>query len=185
VVAPLHWACAAPYHGFLGILFRDRHLPQSLLGYAFLISVGAEIATLYFFSRLRARFMLAPILIVTFAVSAVRWALVGTVENPRLLVALQATHALTFGAFWGSALSWVGECVPPRLRATGQTLFTGVLYGVGNGLGMLASGALYDAFHGAENAFLIAAGLELVPLALVISFGRRLDPLRPAPPPGS
>jgi MFS transporter, PPP family, 3-phenylpropionic acid transporter len=186
VVAPLHWACAAPYHGFLGILFRDRHLPQSLLGTAFLISVGAEIATLYFFARLRARFMLAPILIVTFAVSSVRWALVGTVQDPRLLVALQATHALTFGAFWGSALSWVGECVPPRLRATGQTLFTGVLYGVGNGFGMLASGALYDAFHGAEQAFLIAAGFELVPLALMISLGRRLDPLRPAsPPPGS
>jgi PPP family 3-phenylpropionic acid transporter len=185
VVAPLHWACTAPYHGFLGILFRDRHLPQSLLGTAFLISVAAEMGTLYFFARLRARFMLAPILMVTFAVSAVRWALVGIVQDPRLLVLLQATHALTFGAFWGSALSWVGECVPPRLRATGQTLFTGVLYGIGNGFGMLGSGALYDAYGGADRAFLIAAGLELLPLALVISFGRRLDPLRPAPPPAS
>jgi PPP family 3-phenylpropionic acid transporter len=180
IVAPLHWACTAPYHGFLGILFRDRHLPQSLLGTAFLISVGAEMATLYFFARLRNRFTLAPILVVTFAVSSIRWALVGTVSDPRLLVALQAAHALTFGAFWGSALSWVGECVPPRLRATGQTLFTGVLYGFGNGLGMLGSGALYDAFHGAEPGFLIAAGLELLPLALVATWGRRLDPLRPA-----
>jgi PPP family 3-phenylpropionic acid transporter len=182
LVAPLHWACAAPYHGFLGILFRDRHLPQGLLGTAFLISVGAEMATLYFFARLRARFTLVPILVVTFAVSSARWALVSTVQDPRLLVALQATHALTFGAFWGSALSWVGECVPPRLRATGQTLFTGVMYGVGNGFGMLASGALYDAYHGAGPAFLAAAGLELVPLVLMISWGRRLDPLRPSPP---
>jgi PPP family 3-phenylpropionic acid transporter len=185
VVAPLHWACTAPYHGFLGILFRDRHLPQSLLGTAFLVSVGAEMATLYFFARLRARFTLAPILVVTFAVSAVRWALVAVVQDPFLLVGLQAAHALTFGAFWGSALSWVGECVPPRLRATGQTLFTGVMYGVGNGFGMLGSGALYDAFHGADKAFLLAAGLELVPLLLVASWGRRLDPLRPSPPPGS
>jgi hypothetical protein len=49
------------------VLFRDRHLPQSLLGTAFFISVGAEMATLYFFARIRARFTLAPILAVTFA----------------------------------------------------------------------------------------------------------------------
>ncbi|HXU79794.1 MAG TPA: MFS transporter, partial [Polyangia bacterium] len=165
-----------------GVLFADRHLSQLLLGTAFLVSVGAEMATLYFFSRLRARFLLAPILAVTFAVSAVRWVLMGTVQDPRALVALQATHALTFGAFWGSALSWVGECVPPRLRATGQTLFTGVLYGVGNGLGMLGSGVLYDVFHRADESFLIAGAVELVPLVLVLSWGRRLDPLRPASP---
>jgi PPP family 3-phenylpropionic acid transporter len=181
VVAPLHWLCAAPYHGYLGVLFGDRHLSQRLLGMAFFVSVGTEMVTLYFFSRLRARFELAPILAVTFAVSSVRWALMAVVQAPWALVALQATHALTFGAFWGSALAWVGECVPPRLRATGQTLFTGVLYGVGNGLGMLGSGALYDAFHRADEAFLVAAGVELIPLALVLSLGRRLDPLRPAP----
>jgi PPP family 3-phenylpropionic acid transporter len=179
VVAPLHWLCTAPYHGYLGVLFRDRHLPQRLLGTAFLISVGAEMAALFFFTRLRARFALAPLLAVTFAVSSVRWALVAVVQDPWLLVALQATHALTFGVFWGSVLSWVGECVPPGLRATGQTLFTGMLYGVGNGLGMLGSGALYDAFGGAERAFLVAAGIELVPLTLMLALGRRLDPLRP------
>src|SRR5205814_8484581 len=141
-------------------------------------TAAAETATPSFFSRRRVRFGLAPLLVATFAVSSARWALVATVPEPWLLVALQLAHALTFGAFWGSALSWVGECVPPRLRATGQTLFTGVLYGFGNGLGMLASGALYDAFHGAEAAFLAAAALELVPLALMISWGRRLDPLR-------
>jgi PPP family 3-phenylpropionic acid transporter len=183
LLAPLHWACTAPYHGFLGILFRDRHLPQGLLGTAFLLSVAAEMTTLFFFRKLRARFRLAPLLIVAFAVTALRWALVGVVRAPVWLVSLQAVHALTFGVFWGAALSWVGECVPPRLRATGQTLFTGVMYGLGNGVGMLGSGALYDAFHGAEPAFLLAGALELVPLVLVATWGRRLDPLRPLDPP--
>jgi PPP family 3-phenylpropionic acid transporter len=150
LLAPLHWGCTAPYHGFLGILFRDCHLPQDLLGASFLVSVGAEMATLYFFAKLRARFTLAPLLSVAFAATAVRWCLVAYVRNSALLVALQAVHALTFGVFWGSALAWVGECVPPRLRASGQTLFTGVL--------------------------------ELVPLALVATLGRRLEPLRASRP---
>ena len=181
IFAPLHWACTAPYHGFLGILFRDRHLAQGLLGASFLVAVSAEMATLFFFGRLRRRFNLAPLLVVAFAVTGVRWVLVAVVRDPFWLVALQAVHALTFGIFWGSALAWVGECVPPRLRATGQTLFTGVLYGVGNGLGMLGSGALYDAFGGAEPSFVIAGVLEVVPLALMATWGRRLDPTRMSP----
>jgi PPP family 3-phenylpropionic acid transporter len=178
VLAPLHWACTAPYHGFLGILFRDRHLPSGLLGTAFLVSVSAEMGALYFFRKLRNRFSLAPLLIVAFAATVVRWSLVAAIQRPALLVALQSVHALTFGVFWGSALAWVGECVPPRLRATGQTLFTGVMYGAGNMVGMLGSGALYDATHGAETSFLVAGLLELVPLLLVATWGRRLDPLR-------
>jgi hypothetical protein len=55
--------------------------------------------------------------------------------------------------------------------------------------GMLGTGALYDAYHGADVAFLLAGVLELVPLALVATLGRRLDPLAPtatpSPAPGS
>jgi len=84
VLAPLHWGCTAPYHGFLGILFRDRQLSQNLLGISFMVSVGAEMATLYFFRKLRARFRLAPLLTVVFAATALRWALVAVVRpRPR------------------------------------------------------------------------------------------------------
>ena len=106
VFAPLHWGCTAPYHGFLGILFRDRHLAQGLLGASFLVAVGAEMATLFFFSRLRTRFRLAPMLSVAFVVTGVRWALVAVVHDPFWLVALQSVHALTFGVFWASCLAW-------------------------------------------------------------------------------
>jgi hypothetical protein len=91
---------------------------------------------------------------------------------------LQAAHFLTFGLFWGVALAWLSACVPPRLRATGQTLFTAAAYGLGNGLGMFGSGLLYDAFRGAEAAFLIAGLVELLPFALMLGLGRRLDPGR-------
>ena len=118
-----------------------------------------------------------------FAATAVRWVLVAVVHRPVLLVALQATHALTFGVFWGAALAWLGECVPPRLRATGQTMFTGVhVRRREHDLGMLGTGALDDAFGGADSAFLLAGVLELVPLVLVATIGRRLDPLNPAGP---
>jgi PPP family 3-phenylpropionic acid transporter len=193
IIAPLHWACAAPYHGFLAILFQDRGQPPTLWGQAFALAVVSEMAALVFFRRLRNRFSLAPLLALAFAASAARWALVALVRSPALLVALQATHALTFGVFWAGAVAWVGECVAPSLRATGQTMFTAAIFGVGNMTGMLGAGLLYDAYGGAEASFTAAALVELLPLALVLAF-RRLDPLRtpdsaraarPAPPGGS
>jgi PPP family 3-phenylpropionic acid transporter len=182
LVAPLHWACAAPYHGFFAILMQDHHLPPTVWGYAFMVSVGAEVAALFLLRRLRRRFSLTSLLAVAFAGTALRWALTAVVRAPLALVLLQAAHALTFGLFWGAALAWLVECVPPRLRATGQTLFTGVTYGGGNIVGMLGSGALYDATGGAEAAFLTAGLVELVPLLLVLTLGRRLVP---APETGS
>jgi PPP family 3-phenylpropionic acid transporter len=178
VLAPLHWACAAPYHGFFAILLQDRHLSPTVWGQTFMVSVGSEVAALFLFGRLRRRFGLAPLLAAAFAGTGVRWLLVAVVRAPLALVMLQTAHFLTFGLFWGAALGWLGECVPARLRATGQTLFTGVTYGLGNIAGMFATGALYDASGGAEVAFLSAGLLELLPLGLVLALGRRLDPGR-------
>jgi PPP family 3-phenylpropionic acid transporter len=177
-VAPVHWACAAPYHGFFAILMQDHHLSPALWGRAFMLSVGCEVAALYLLRRLRRRFGLAALLSAAFAGSAVRWALVAVVRDPTALVLLQAAHFLTFGLFWGAAVSWLGECVPSRLRATGQAVFTAVTYGIGNGAGMFLTGLLYDAFGGAETAFLIAGLVELLPLLLMLALGRRLDPGR-------
>ena len=45
-------------------------------------------------------------------------------------------------------------------------------------VGILGTGWLYDAAGGAQPAFLVAAAVELVPLGLVLTLGRRLDPDR-------
>jgi PPP family 3-phenylpropionic acid transporter len=81
---------------------------------------------------------------------------------------LQALHAASFGLFWASSMAWLGEAVPPGLRATGQALFTALTFGLGNLLGFSACGRLYDASGGAQTAFLAAAALELVPLTMAL-----------------
>jgi PPP family 3-phenylpropionic acid transporter len=178
VVAPLHWACTAPYHGFFAILMQDHHLSPALWGWAFMLAVACEVAAFFLLRRLRARFALSSLLAVAFGASALRWVLVAVLRAPAALVLLQAAHFLTFGLFWGVAMAWLSACVPARLRATGQTLFTAAAYGLGNGAGMFASGQLYDTFGGAAAAFLTAGLVELLPFALMLGLGRRLDPGR-------
>ena len=167
VVAGLHWAALVPYHGFFGILVQDRGFPAKITSYAFFVGAAAEIAVFVVFSRLRARFTLAQLLAASFAVSAVRWWLFAYTHSALLIVALQVTHALTFGAFWAAAMAWIEDCVPPKLRATGQVLFTTVI-GLGSMGGLLVAGPLYDATHGAGMAFTLAGVVEFVPLAVVL-----------------
>jgi MFS transporter, PPP family, 3-phenylpropionic acid transporter len=182
IVAPLHWASLSPYHGFLGILAIKRGFDATTISYAYVVGVLAELAAFFFFGRLRQWLSLPSLLILSTGATVVRWLLTALVSDPIALVSLQVLHGLTFGLYWGAAMAWLAECVPPALRATGQAVYTTVTFGIGNLIGYLGSGFLIDVSGGAEAAFLAAATIELVPLALTAALGRRLQPAPPAPP---
>lgn len=171
-VAGLHWAAMVPYHGFLGILLHDRGFPAKITGYAFFVGVSAEIAIFLLFARLRLRFGLARLLVVSFALSAVRWWLVAGLHSAPWMVMVQILHAFSYGIYWGAAMAWIADCVPSKLRATGQVLFT-TATGLGSMLGYLIVGRLYDASGGAGLPFALVGALELIPLALVLFAQRR------------
>jgi MFS transporter, PPP family, 3-phenylpropionic acid transporter len=172
VLAPLHWAALTPYHGFLGILALDRGFATTTVSDSYFLAVLAEVGTFIMFPRLRQRFSLEALLAVVAAVSAVRWLLIGGLPFGPLaahpLVALQATHAFSFGLYWACAMAWLADAVPPQLRATGQAMFTAATFGVGNLVGFNTAGHLYDATGGAEAAFRAAGVVELVPLAMAL-----------------
>ena len=173
LAAPLHWACCAPYNAFFGILLRDRHLPPAVLGVAFCVGVAGEMLVFVRFSRLRARLDLDTMLAIAFGASALRWLLVSQVDSIGAVMVLQLVHCLTYGLFWAAGIAVVGESAPPHLRATGQAFFVVSVVGVGNIIGNLGAGALYDLGGTASYAFLAAAFAELIPLALAIAARRR------------
>jgi PPP family 3-phenylpropionic acid transporter len=191
VLAPLHWAGLTPYHGFLGILARDRGFSSFLIGAAFLVAVLAEVIAFIVFPRLRRRASLEALLAVTTGLTAVRWFLTSGMlfgePSPAMLLGLQALHAASFGIFWGSTMAWLSDAVPPGIRATGQALFTSATFGVGNLVGYAVCGRLYDRTGGAEAGFFAAACLELVPFTMAIWVWRRRrrDPTTATATPGS
>jgi MFS transporter, PPP family, 3-phenylpropionic acid transporter len=172
-VCAVHWAACAPYHLFFGVLVRDLGLSAHVTGVGMGVGVAAELVALLLFPRLEARFGLRALFALVFAGSAVRWLLVSRVDAALALVAVQALHGLTFGVFWGAAMHALGGAVPAPLRATGQALFSAVVFGAGNGGGYLLSGIGYDRLGGAAPLFAGAAVLELVALAVVLMPGGR------------
>jgi PPP family 3-phenylpropionic acid transporter len=162
----VHWAATGPYHLFFGVLVRDLGHSAAVTGLGMGVGVGAEVLALLAFPRLEGRVPLRGLFALAFAGSSLRWLLVSTATGAGALVAVQVLHGLTFGLFWGAAMKAMSETVPPRLRATGQALFSAVVFGAGNGAGYALSGVGYDRLGGAGRLFAAAAAVEVVPLLL-------------------
>jgi PPP family 3-phenylpropionic acid transporter len=158
---------------FFGVLVRDLGLPDDVTSAGMAIGVVAEIGALLAFPRLERRFSLRALLAAAFAGSAVRWALLSRAADPLAVAGLQALHGLTFGLFWGSAMRALADVVPPRLRATGQAVFTGIVFGGANAVGYALSGAGYDRLGGAAPLFAWAAAVELLSLGALFLLGAR------------
>ena len=170
----IHWAACAPYHLLFGVLVRDLGLPSALTGAGLALGVLAETAAFWAFPALRRRFGLPALLTAACSATALRWWLVSQARGSAALVPLQLFHALTFGVWWASAVEAMGRLVPVGLRATGQALFSALVFGAGNAAGYGLSGAGYQRFGGAGKLFAVAALLELCALPLCAAAGRRL-----------
>ncbi|MBI4816988.1 MAG: MFS transporter [Deltaproteobacteria bacterium] len=169
LVFSLHWAAVGPYHSFLPIVTSDLGFSDAAASRAFALAATAEIAGMWL-----VRGPPGPWLLVTFALSSLRWLLTGTATSETSLLAVQLLHGFTFGAFVTAAQKLVVARVPQKLRATGQGLFFSVVFGVGGGLGTIASGVSYEALGG-RAIFVGAAILELVAAAaLLLTLGPRL-----------
>ena len=178
-ICTLHWACCAPYHLMFGVLVRDRGFPSSLTGLGSALGVAAELLALLLFPALERRFSLRALLGFAFAATSLRWLLLAHAQSAAALVLLQLLHGLTFGVWWGCAVESMARLVPARLRATGQALFSALVFGLGNAFGTALAGVGYDRVHSAAPLFTAAAAVELAPLLLVLLLARPLSLQRP------
>ncbi len=84
-------------------------------------------------------------LALAFGASAARWVLLARWTSPAAIVGLQTLHALTFGAFYLSAVSLVEREAPPTVRASAQGLFTACTFGVAAAAGLALAAPLQRA----------------------------------------
>jgi len=167
-ICAAHWAACAPYHLMFGVLVRDLGLPSSVTGAALALGVVGELGALSILPSLLRRFSLRSLLAAVFVGSALRWALLAHARSAPQLVFLQLFHALTFGLWWGCAVEAMQRAVPPRLRATGQAIFSAAVFGAGNAAGYALAGLGYDRFGSAGPLYSCAAAAELLPLLLLL-----------------
>ncbi len=170
----LHWAGCAPFHLLFGVFVRDRGLSAATTGLGMAVGVGAELAVLLAFPRIESRLSLRAIFAAAFAGTSLRWLLLARSDSAAALVLLQLLHGLTFGAFWGAAVRSMSIQVPPHLRATGQALFSAIVFSGGNAAGYELSGLGYDHYGSVGPLYAWAGVAEIVPLGVMTALAGRL-----------
>ncbi|PKM10588.1 MAG: MFS transporter [Gammaproteobacteria bacterium HGW-Gammaproteobacteria-3] len=163
-----------PYYVFYSIFLKDYHYSGTLTGLLWSLGVFAEIVLFLLMQRLLRRFSLRGILLVSIALSIVRWLLIaGYADHFVVLLAAQLLHAASFGATHVVAIHLVDFYFGHRHQGKGQALYSSLSFGLGGMLGSLYSGYFWELL-GPQFVYTLAAGCCV--LAFTITYvwiGRR------------
>lgn len=160
----------AAYNTFFALYLKGLGATTGIVGLAAGLATLSEIPAMAFSGRLLAKFGFKPLLLVALGVAVLRWLGYSQVHDYRLALLFQPLHGLTFALFYVAGVTFMERRVPPRLRATGQSLFNGATFGLGTVLASNLFGLLYDHIH-ASGIFLLAAAIaaaSVLTLALVV-----------------
>jgi PPP family 3-phenylpropionic acid transporter len=163
VVLALLAACAlsqlsfAPYYNFFTLFLQQHGYSRGLAGVLWALAVIAEIGMFLRMGRLLAAFGARRLMLAVLAATSARWALTPVLaDSLALLILLQLTHALTFGAFHGLAVHYIQRFFPGSLQGRGQAFYNAAAYGLGGSIGSLGGGYLWQISPAA--VFYAAAG---------------------------
>ena len=156
------------------LYLSDLGASTTLIGAAWGLGVFVEILVMAAAGPLIARFGAPLLVVLALAATAVRCAVVVTLESLPALVAVQLVHAPTIALLWTAAISHLKHRAPPRAFATAQGLFSAAT-GAGAVIGMLTWGTLYQRVGG-RGTFGMAAVVAAIAALLAFRWAVRARP---------
>lgn len=152
-----------------GALYTYFSLHLAALGYAkstigvfWVLGVLVEIGFFFAQGRAFARFDPFQLLAASFALAALRFALIAEAAHVVLLLAVaQVLHAATFAVHHSASILTIQRWFRGRATARGQALYVSIGYGVGGTAGSLVAAWLWSA-AGPSAAFLSSSAAALV-----------------------
>jgi MFS transporter, PPP family, 3-phenylpropionic acid transporter len=135
------------YYTFYSIYLVDHGYSKTAVGWLWAIGVICEVLVFLWMPRLAVRFGLRKILLVSFALAALRFELIGWgVGSVVVIIFAQILHAASFGSYHAAAVAVTHQFFPGRHQARGQALYTSISFGLGGTLGGLMSGYAWESF---------------------------------------
>lgn len=145
-----------PYYTFLSLHLQHLGYERGAIGLLWALGVVAEVLMFLLMGRLFARVSIQSLLLGSFLLAALRWALLGTLADvPAVLLLTQLLHAATFGCFHAASIAFVQASFGARQQGQGQALYA-ALSGTGGALGALYAGYAWNLL-GATFTFAVAS----------------------------
>ncbi len=117
------------------------------IGLAWGVAVAAEVPLMLYSGRLVARLGADRTLMVAFAAAVLRWSLLAVLRAPAAIIAVQPLHALTFGLYWVSCVTFVFAEAGATMGASVQGLLVAAT-SLGTITGMCAAGPVLEHLGG-------------------------------------
>jgi MFS transporter, PPP family, 3-phenylpropionic acid transporter len=146
---------------FLGIYIFEKGGTESFIGWAWFIGVVSEAivfatATIWF-----RKFHALTFIVFSGILFAVRWFIMGVIQEPLLILPLQAMHGLSFGIFYLCAFDYVTKLIPEHLQSTGHLLFYSFFFGISGMIGSSIGGLIIEQ-ESAAFLYVILACVALI-----------------------
>ncbi|NHF58582.1 MFS transporter [Flavobacteriaceae bacterium TP-CH-4] len=167
IMGLLNLASVSAYLVYYGPLIEHLGLKPSVVGLSIGVGTMAEVVFMFFFDKFKKWLGLDLLILISIALSITRWVVIANTSNPAVLIGIQVLHS-EIALFTLACVTFITGNVPGKLVTTSQTIFYSLTYGVGQYLGIMLMGYLFDYFEQPSKLFLVAAVIQMVPLALVL-----------------
>jgi len=160
-----------PYYTFYSIYLEGHGYSKTVIGLLWAYAVVCEIGVFLVMPRILAQVSVRTVLLVSFALAAARWLMIGYFpDSLAWLILAQTLHAASFGTFHAAGMQMVYKFFVGKHQHRGQAVYSTVAFGVGGAIGSYYSGHTW-ATLGPGLTFAIAAGAAA--LAFVVALGLR------------
>ncbi len=166
-------AAHGAYYSFFSLHLQEFGYGRTAIGLLWSVGVVAEVLIFAVMHRVLLRFGVRALLLISLALAALRWGLIGHFsEWITVLVIAQTLHAFTFGSYHAAGIETIRRLFAHSGQAGGQALYGAVSFGLGGALGSWIAGQLWRL--GSVVIFDVAMWLSV--LALAISWYGFRDP---------
>ncbi|KWT66907.1 hypothetical protein APY04_2314 [Hyphomicrobium sulfonivorans] len=145
----------ATFYTFGALYWQSQGMPAAWVGTLWAIAVSAEVLLFAYSAPFVRRIGPAGLIVTGAAAAVVRWTAMAFDPPLAILVPLQASHALTYGASHLGAILFIARAVPHKGMGSAQAFYSTMAAGLMVGTVGLVSGALYTQLGG--QVFVIPA----------------------------
>jgi PPP family 3-phenylpropionic acid transporter len=168
LAASLDQGSHAFYYAYGGLHWKALGYSGALIGVIWPLGVFAEIALMSVSLKVFRALGSTRLLLFGALGCVLRWTILAFDPPLPFVIFAQFLHGATFALAHLGAMYFILKAVPPRLAATGQSLYAVCSSGLAMGLATLASGPLYAAYGGRAYLLMSAMGAAAAVFALLL-----------------
>ena len=169
----LYSVCFGPYNYGFTLLLQEAQVPGYLTGWIWTVGVAVEIIVFLMAGTLFDKFGFRKLMLVAFAANMLRWVLLALSADPWLITVSQLLHGPGFALFYAAAMQAIHHYSRGVRQASYQGLFSTVVGGLGNIIGVDLAGGLHEIMPMQQT---VRWFLPIQALALIILCFNRLEP---------